>query len=186
MADFAQALKLTLEAEGGWVHDVRDPGGETYRGLTRRDHPGWPGWPIIDERRRQGGEWRASLEHELGVLVTQAYRPYWDLTGGDAVPDQALAEAVFDAGVNMGPGTACLMLQQALNALNRNGRSWPDLVEDASMGPRTRAAVIACCAGGDAALLRKLFTHLRGAKYVALMRKTPSLEVFARGWLGRM
>ena len=185
MADFRAALARTLAAEGGWVHDPRDPGQETYRGITRRDHPGWPGWAVIDERQKAGGDWQASLEHELGVLVAQVYRTYWDQVRGDALPDQALADELFDTAVNMGPGTACLLLQQTLNVLNRNGRAWPDLVEDAGFGPRTLAAALACCAGGEAALLVKVLNHLQGAKYVALMRRTPTLEAFARGWFAR-
>lgn len=185
MADFEPALQAVLRAEGGYGLDPRDPGAETYRGISRRAHPGWSGWTVIDERKRQGGDWQESLEHELAVLVAQVYRVYWDAIRGAAIVDQPLAATLFDAAVNLGAGTATLLLQQGLNALNRNGHAWPDIAEDAGFGERTLAAVAACCAGREAALLVKTFNHLRGAKYVALMRKNPTLEAFARGWIAR-
>ncbi|RYY16321.1 MAG: N-acetylmuramidase, partial [Cytophagaceae bacterium] len=48
MADFAKYLPTLLANEGGYCHDPRDPGGETYRGIARTYNPSWPGWSAID------------------------------------------------------------------------------------------------------------------------------------------
>ena len=48
MADFTKAYALTAAYEGGYVDDPEDAGGETYRGISRRYHPSWQGWQIID------------------------------------------------------------------------------------------------------------------------------------------
>ena len=51
MADFKKALTETLRHEGGYVNDPKDPGGETYKGISRKNHPDWEGWNIIDEKK---------------------------------------------------------------------------------------------------------------------------------------
>ena len=38
MADFKIAFEKVLEQEGGYVNDVNDPGGETYKGVARSIH----------------------------------------------------------------------------------------------------------------------------------------------------
>ena len=48
MADFDKALELTLKAEGGYVDDPDDPGGETYKGISRSRNPKWQGWINVD------------------------------------------------------------------------------------------------------------------------------------------
>ena len=40
MADFNQAVVLTLKHEGGFVDNPADPGGATNMGITQRDLPG--------------------------------------------------------------------------------------------------------------------------------------------------
>src|SRR2546426_796362 len=48
MADFDYALTQLLKVEGGYANDPRDPGGETYKGISRVFWPNWSGWPLID------------------------------------------------------------------------------------------------------------------------------------------
>jgi len=36
MADFASAFAATMKAEGGYVNDPQDPGGETYNNIEQR------------------------------------------------------------------------------------------------------------------------------------------------------
>jgi lysozyme family protein len=35
MAEFKTAFEVTMKAEGGYVNDPDDPGGETYKGSAR-------------------------------------------------------------------------------------------------------------------------------------------------------
>jgi lysozyme family protein len=53
----------------------------------------------------------------------------------------AIAEELVDTGVNMGPAIAATMLQRSLNALNGQGKYYPDVVVDADVGPATIAAL---------------------------------------------
>ncbi len=48
MADFKTAIEATLKAEGGYVNDPDDPGGETYKGIARNRNSKWSGWTHID------------------------------------------------------------------------------------------------------------------------------------------
>ena len=47
MAEFKKAYDKTMGHEGGYVHDPDDAGGETYKGISRRYHPGWEGWKVV-------------------------------------------------------------------------------------------------------------------------------------------
>lgn len=42
-----------------------------------------------------------------------------------------------DTGVNMGTSTAAKFLQRALNALNLEGKTYPDVATDGNIGPMT-------------------------------------------------
>ena len=45
---FDEAYKKTALFEGGYVNDPVDRGGETFRGISRKNHPGWSGWILVD------------------------------------------------------------------------------------------------------------------------------------------
>jgi lysozyme family protein len=97
-----------------------------------------------------------------------------------------LAAEMFDTGVNMGTGTAIGFLQRALNALNRNGRDYPDISIDRKIGPETLRAVQAFlrCRGASAEpVLTKAIDALQGAHYVHLAESRPAQEAFLYGWL---
>jgi len=53
MADFLTAYEVTMQAEGGYVNDPQDPGGETYKGVARSRNPKWPGWVDIELLKNQ-------------------------------------------------------------------------------------------------------------------------------------
>ncbi|HBB40901.1 MAG: hypothetical protein COW73_03910 [Nitrospirae bacterium CG18_big_fil_WC_8_21_14_2_50_70_55] len=188
MADFAAALALVLIHEGGYANDPDDRGGETYRGIARRFHPDWPGWSRVDALSRRPGFPR-SLETDprLAAAVAAFYRDlYWDQFQGDALPDQRLAEELFDTAVNLGVRRAVRFLQEALNLLNRNQRTYADLVVDGWLGEKSLAALaLVSAADGDARFVVKLINALQAAHYLDVMRHDPTQEKFARGWLSR-
>jgi hypothetical protein len=62
-----------LKAEGGYIHVPPDP--ETYRGISRRSHPDWPGWAQIDARKPIK---RGTIYPDLEALVYPVYHErYW-------------------------------------------------------------------------------------------------------------
>jgi lysozyme family protein len=52
---------------------------------------------------------------------------------------ERIAEELVDTGVNMGPPVAAMMLQRSLNALNGQGKYYPDIAVDGDVGPGTIA-----------------------------------------------
>lgn len=115
-------------------------------------------------------------------------RAHWHAPAIDQLERVApkLAAEMFDTGVNMGAGTAIGFLQRALNALNRNGRDYPDISIDRKIGPETLPAVQAFlhCRGPSAEpVLTKAIDALQGAHYVHLVESRPAQEAFLYGWL---
>jgi lysozyme family protein len=188
MADSEAALARTLAHEGGYVHDPKDRGGETYKGIARRFHPSWEGWTRIDRAKRARGFPR-SLESDaaLQAAVAALYKQhYWDKFQGDALPDQAIAEELFDTAVNLGVGRAVEYLQRALNALNRNGTLYDDLVTDGQFGRKSLAALRAYLKTDKPETLLKILNVLQGMHYINYMTQSPEQEKFARGWFKRV
>jgi len=153
---FADVFESTMHHEGGYSSDPNDFGGETYKGISRIYWPNWVGWAIVDAWKAKpvqsdmGGENWLQNNERLQRYVVEFYKAqFWDTWRGDDVLeiDQAVAAELFDTGVNMGEKKAVYYLQRALNVLNRGGKSWPDISEDGSVGPKTLRVLAVCCSG---------------------------------------
>ena len=176
MTDAATTLLDDLLArEGGYVDHPDDRGGPTNFGITHTVAlaAGWTGS-------------MRDLPRERAIAIYR--RRYWTLPRFDAVAEIAprIAAELFDTGVNMGPGVAAAFLQRALNALNRQGRDWPDLVVDRAIGGATLDALRRLLAvrgrAGEATLLKAL-NALQGARYIELAEGRQANESFLYGWL---
>ncbi len=171
----AALLESLLTKEGGYVDHPDDRGGETNFGITKSvaRAAGWAG------RRRD-------LPRETALAIYRSR--YWVQPGFDAVAriSSSIAGELFDTGVNMGPGVAIGFLQRSLNALNRQGRDWPDMPVDHSIGGVTLLALAKLCslrgAVGEAALLKAL-NALQGVRYIELAENRGANENFLFGWL---
>lgn len=188
MANFLDAYKITLRHEGGYVNDSVDQGGETYKGISRRYNPSWSGWSIIDQHKLNFGFPNAAYNDTLlNKEVRRFYKErYWDVNLLDEFSSQAVANEVFDTGVNMGIGRAGKFLQRALNLLNNNGERWDDIVEDGAIGRNTLKALNACLAFKGDEVLYKILNVLQGMHYIEYMNKSPLQEKYAYGWFNRV
>ena len=109
---FNEAFERVIGAEGGYVNDSRDSGGETKYGISKRAYPG------------------EDIPNLTLARAKELYRrDYWGPAGCDAVPE-AVKLPLFDAAVNSGVRAAINMLQLACGA---------DL--DGVLGPHTLLAV---------------------------------------------
>ncbi len=185
MAELSKALSRVLGAEGGYVDDPDDPGGETYHGISRRYHPGWSGWALLDSTRD-----KESFREKLQPLVDEFYRAeFWNHFQGELIRVQAVAEELMDAAVNIGVKEGVEFLQTALNVLNRKGTIYPNLVVDGQIGAKTISAVSWYSAPGrekDATALVKVQNILQGAYYIEKMKSNEIKEKYARGWFSRV
>jgi lysozyme family protein len=161
------ALEFTLKWEGGYVNHPNDPGGETYRGITKRSHADWPGWAKI----RILEPTRNAIIPELEADVREFYREhYWNPVRGDELPP-LVATSVFDHAVHSGVARASRALQRKIG-----------VPVDGRIGPHTIKATWRWCdelGAVDLIGYRKRWLE-------ALAKKRPSLRVFARGWQRRI
>ena len=191
-SDFEIAYGETELNEGGYVHDPDDKGGETHRGVARRFHPDWPGWTIIDKIKTDHPTdfvRRINDNAKLVELSKQLYRErFWEPILGDQIPNQHVANKVFDTGVNQGVKTSVRYLQESLNLLNRNQKNYSDIEVDGAMGTVSLEALSAFMKleDGKPDYLLKLLNLMQAWKYVELMRADKTQEKFARGWLSRV
>lgn len=170
-----QLVDALIEREGGYVNDRRDAGGETKYGITE----------AVARAHGYGGA-MVEMPRETAELIYT--RIYWLRPGFDKVAEIApdVAAELFDTGVNMGPAVAATFLQRSLNALNRNGKDYPDMVPDGRIGAQTIEALKAYrnVRGplGMAVLLTAL-NALQGERYISLAESRPANEAFLYGWL---
>ncbi len=189
MADFLKAYKLTMHEEGLYSNDPLDPGGETFKGISRKYHPSWHGWCSIDAMRRESDNFPDCLkdDEELELCVQEFYKEqFWNVFLGDNLAPQVLADELFDTAVNMGSIRAISFLQTALNVMNRNGELYPDIVVDGLFGEVTLGSLVKYFYRDHVNILLKIMNILQGMHYLENMNKSPTQERFARGWLKRV
>lgn len=167
-------IDTVIAREGGYVNHPADRGGPTRYGITER----------VARANGYAGDMRRFPRAEAAAIYA---RDYWTRPGLDRVAAQApaLAAELFDTAVNMGPAVATGFLVRALNALNRQGRDYPDLPRATAVTARVEAALAAFLAlrpGGEAVLL-KAVEALQGERYIRLAEQRPANEAFLYGWL---
>lgn len=118
MANFDKEFDKLILAEGGYVNDKDDAGGETYLGISRVNNPNWTGWKIIDEEKKKGISGITKRLKANTSLTTKAkfiYKErYWDVMDLDDVPSQSIAHQMFDTAVNCGVSRAITFAQQVI------------------------------------------------------------------------
>jgi len=163
---FDEALSFTLKWEGGYSYDEDDPGGETYFGISRVNHPNWPGWAIL-EASISGPP---ASDDVMDMAVGLFYRDeFWTPLRCDDMPG-GVATALFDTAVNCGKPRASRWLQGAVG-----------VVQDGAIGPKTIAAVNA---SPDEAIRGVI--NSRSDHYVLIVAKNPALRKFLNGWTNRV
>lgn len=172
MANFKPAFELMIGHEGGYVNDPSDPGGETYKGVARKIHPDWSGWPMIDLFKTHAS-FPSMLDGntELQGKVESFYlNKFWLRTGGDLIKNQDVAESIFDFGVNAGVGTSVELAQKVVGA-------YPD----GKFGIHTADAINAF----DPDHFLAAFALAKIARYVSICKKRPESKKYFFGWVCR-
>lgn len=116
MAKFDEEFNKLILAEGGYVNDKNDSGGETYLGISRKNNSKWVGWDIIDKEKKKGITNITSRLKKNNSLTESAkvyYKQhYWDIFELDDIPSQTIAHNLFDTCVNCGKTIAIRIAQQ--------------------------------------------------------------------------
>lgn len=162
-------INATVKAEGGYVNDPSDKGGETNYGIT------------VATARANG--YNGAMRDLPLQTAKDIYRSEYLVKPGFSIFPSDVAAELFDTGVNMGPATATKFLQRAVNALYGSG-----LTVDGKMGPATKSAVAGYLASRTAAsaILVKSLNCLQGVRYIELVEGNASQRKFINGWFSRV
>lgn len=172
MANFETAFAHTMKAEGGYVNDPQDPGGETYKGIARKMNSKWDGWIIIDMMKKET-TFPANLDsnERLQQDIKQFYEVnYWDKIRGDEIVNQDIAESLFDFAVNAGPATSAKLAQITVGA-----------EPDGVIGPKALEKIN----GDNPRAFLALFALNKIARYVSICEKRPESKKYFLGWVRR-
>ena len=172
---FEEFWQKIIPVEGEYSDNRDDSGGKTRWGVTES----------VARRFGYLGDMRALPLS----MAKQIYKErYWGINNLDRVADltPSIALELADTGVNMGPARAAEFLQRSLNALNKQGKQYPDVRVDGDIGPAT----INCLKmflhirGGEGELvLLKCLNALQGAHYIRLVESRQKDEEFFYGWI---
>jgi lysozyme family protein len=178
MANFEEAIAFTLrpDIEGGYANNPRDHGAETFKGISRRWFPNWAGWARVDELKAAGAS-VATINHdtELNSHVPEFYRANFWNSLYDRINSQAIANKLFDLGVNMSTATAIKLLQTACIDC-----AMP-VAADGKFGSVTLNAVNSL----DPVLLLTAFKKRALGHYQHIVAMDATQSVFIDGWAKR-
>ena len=135
MADFSKAVAITLKNEGGFADRSATTGEVVNRGITLAFLRG------IGRIQAAGKPMPWEIAYVKGLTIAETmnlYRAYfWNPLELDRMTAQAVANAVFDFGVNTGLEEEVAVLQRALGDIVPLGT----VVVDGKLGPVTMRAV---------------------------------------------
>jgi lysozyme family protein len=163
MADFNPAFEKMIHDEGGYqLTDIPgDRGGQTYAGIARKPNPDWAGWQFID--RKDFGS--------ATPLVREFYKVnFWDRIRGDDIKEQAVAETIFNFGVNTGTGVAIKLAQIIAGT-----------TPDGAIGPKTLERLNICTPQNFVAS----YTLAKIRRYADICNRDRGQSKFLLGWVNR-
>lgn len=167
-------IERLIGKEGKYSNHPSDTGGETMWGVT---------WRVARANGYQGPMKSMPRDEAKRIYKSEYYiKPGFDVV---AKYSARIAEELFDTGVNMGQSVPARWLQRLLNALNRQGKDYGDIVVDGQLGNQTFNALQCYFKARPAAeliLLRGL-NCLQGERYITLAEGRGANEDFLNGWL---
>lgn len=182
--DFEVGYNITMEHEGsGRSNRAVDRGGDTYRGITRKNFPKCEVWKIIDS-----GAMDTKIK-ELDVIVKQFYyENFWNVVCREEFPLIINVE-LFDSAVNFGTGTVIKWLQRSLNILNRCHTNYTNMDVDGVLGATTIKIMnqyLAREKNDGPRLLHDILNLMQGSNYIRIVEGDETQEYNLRGWLKRV
>lgn len=169
-----EMIEALIGREGAYTNDPDDPGGATIWGVTER----------VARKNGYTGQMQAMTRDQAKAIYRSEY---WIRPGFSdvAMISQAIAEELFDTGVNQGIAKASEYLQRSLNCFNNEAAIYPDIKVDCDIGPGTvkalRALIDKRGKDGEKVIIRAL-NALQGARYIEITEARPRNEKYCFGW----
>jgi lysozyme family protein len=160
-AAFLESVELVLAAEGGYVNNPSDAGGETKFGISKRSYP------KLDI---------ANLTRDGAIAIY--YADYWLRFGFDYLPPRVAAK-VFNIGVDIYPMPAVICLQRACRACGVN------ILETGVVDGSTRDTVESLSLANEPALMAALRSELAAHYRLVAANQGKRDQAFIKGWLNR-
>lgn len=177
-------ISRLLRTEGGFVNSPNDHGGATNYGLSMRFLAQQAKLtPALIAYMDINHDGQIDLPDIAGMTMQSAASVYYDyfwVRHASTLPPP-LDAAVFDQTVNDGLKAAVILLQLAVNSLDRTA----PLAIDGILGAGTHAAVNGLVVKGGAVALLDAYRAQAAARYKAIVRADPSQAGFLDGWLNR-
>ena len=129
---FKESLLKLRGHEGNYSNNPADKGGETMWGIT-----------VAVARANGYKDEMSKMPYSVAQVIYK--KQYWDINRLDDIDQLCpkLADQMFNAGVNIGTGTAAGFLQRLLNVYNRNQLDYRDIAVDNQIGSMTVATLAA-------------------------------------------
>jgi lysozyme family protein len=152
--------QIVMKYEGGYVNHPDDPGGETYNGISRRAHPNWEGWPLIDQKK--------PIPEDL--VRRFYYEQFWKPLRCEEM-SSPIGEYLFDFAVNAGIRQAVITIQSAVG-----------VAADGILGPITMEAI----RRSDVRILMYELLLRRIDFYISItLPRRKQFAAFLLGWMRR-
>lgn len=180
MSNFDKAYDHLLKDEGGYVFDPDDPGGETFRGISRENFPMWEGWATVDlyisdsiVKNTTNSRNKIESDEYLSGLVKAFYKKeFWDKLCCDEIVHQGIAELIFNFSVNTGPSSSVKAAQKALG-----------VNVDGGLGKNTLAAINSV---ENYKYFEVVFKINLVDHYIKVVNKRPTSIKYLKGWIARV
>ena len=166
-ANCGTALVKVFGHEGGYVNDPHDPGGETKFGICKRVYP------------------KEDIKRLTLERAAQLYRrDYWNPLHLGELKSQAIATEILDTAVNCGVGTAAIIVEKTVNALNGNGIDYP-------LNARIDSGMVAwinkyTIRQINRSTFWKVLNVYQGERYLAIAAAKPSMARYLNSWFQRV
>ena len=105
MALFEPSYRIGRRREGGYSNVSTDKGEETYCGVSRKYHPTFTGWVIIDQIKLQRHIKNDEVIKDAGLealLYTFYNLNFWNKILGGKINSQAIASYIYDWSLTSG------------------------------------------------------------------------------------
>lgn len=166
MADYQKLIPFILKAEGGWVNDPSDSGGETNKGIT------YSTWKSIFGDTHD--KFMKMSKEDWSVIYKKLY---WDAAWGDKINSQRIANLIVDWVWGSGKHYPELSIQDILiNSFNQH------ITKDGNFGQHTIDAINTI----DEQKLYDLIIVKRTNYLYSITKSTPTNSKFLKGWLNRL
>ena len=173
--NIADIINAVIKAEGGYVNDPADAGGETNHGIT------------VAVARANGftgamPDLPVALAYAI-YLKRYVTEPKFDHI---VAMNERIGAELIDTGVNMGPHRAAEFLQRWINGFNDTGSRYQTLFVDGRLGEISLAALAAFLKwrgnDGITVMLRAL-NSLQATRYLEITEANKTQRRFLFGWI---